>query len=82
MELQNYLLPKDENASFEMSAEFREPPNIFESTRIGELDDEQSNTNKPVTHRIRKVILIKQGGSLGFTLSKIENEGFYVKQVT
>ena len=82
LELQNYLLPKDESASFELSADFREA-NIFESTRISELDDEQSNekSNTNKVSGIRKVILIKQDGSLGFTLSKIENEGFYVKQV-
>lgn len=69
-------MPKDESSSFELSAtDFREA-NIFESTRISDLDDEQSNANK---FQVRKVILIKRDGSLGFTL--YENEGFFVKQV-
>lgn len=84
MELQKYLLPKEENSSFESSlSEFSRELNIFESTRITDLDDEQQSNQsiQRPNYRIHKVTLIKKDGSLGFTLSKIENEGFYVKQV-
>ena len=80
-ELQKYLMPKDDCSSlFDNSSSFREPQNVFESTRITDLDDE-----RPSANRIRTVVLVKKDGSLGFTLSKIENgfeNGFYVSKIT
>ena len=74
LQLEKYLIPKELNDN---TFEFKDHhQNIFESTRI-ELDDQLSKR----TQQIRKIILIKKEGSLGFSLTKIENEGFYVKQI-
>lgn len=79
LELKKYLLPKDENSLLFDNSSFQENiHNVFESTRLDDLDDENQSTNS----RIRNVTLTKKDNSLGFTLSKIENSGFFIKQIT
>lgn len=78
LELKNFLLPNELNeSSLDNSNSFKET-NIFESTKIVDFTEQSS-----ATEQIRnKITLIKKDGSLGFILSKIENEGFYIKQIT